>query len=165
MNRKLKITISEYTTYRILKGVLRAFQEIHSRKIIHRDFKEANIFLDAYGVVKLGDFGCSKVIPEDPIRVTLKIGNRFYRAPEVQLCSEETATSTSDIWGLGLLVLHLIAEEEFVAAQESQITNFNFHHIDELIDRKKKVDLIFRNKWPGWEGVIKKMLTIDPKKR
>ena len=39
-----------------------AMDNIHTRKILHRDIKSQNIFLTKSNTVKLGDFGISKVL-------------------------------------------------------------------------------------------------------
>jgi NIMA (never in mitosis gene a)-related kinase len=38
-----------------------AVRYIHSKKVLHRDLKTQNIFIAKGGIIKLGDFGISKV--------------------------------------------------------------------------------------------------------
>ncbi len=43
--------------WRLVRQIVEALVYIHSRRIIHRDLKPGNIFLDAEGNIRLGDFG------------------------------------------------------------------------------------------------------------
>eukprot|EP01063_Lacrimia_lanifica_P039082 TRINITY_DN848_c0_g3_i1.p1 TRINITY_DN848_c0_g3~~TRINITY_DN848_c0_g3_i1.p1 ORF type:complete len:579 (+),score=128.68 TRINITY_DN848_c0_g3_i1:111-1847(+) len=45
----------------IAKGVAEAIRYCHRRGVVHRDIKPGNVFLDASGVPKVGDFGASMV--------------------------------------------------------------------------------------------------------
>ena len=53
MNR----TYTEEEISTIMKSVLKGLILIHSKNLIHRDVKAANIFLSENGFAKLGDFG------------------------------------------------------------------------------------------------------------
>ena len=63
--RKCKLNqeqINENTIWKILWQVISALSQCHYRKegkIMHRDIKPGNIFLDDQKNVKLGDFGLS----------------------------------------------------------------------------------------------------------
>ena len=53
--------------WKIFMQILLALRECHYRglpgmKVLHRDIKPGNIFLDANDNVKLGDFGLSRII-------------------------------------------------------------------------------------------------------
>ena len=39
-----------------------AIKHCHDRKILHRDIKGDNIFLNSRNIIKLGDFGVSKIL-------------------------------------------------------------------------------------------------------
>lgn len=48
-HRKAKTYFSEEQVWRIFAGSLKALAQLHELKILHRDIKSANIFLDKYG--------------------------------------------------------------------------------------------------------------------
>lgn len=52
----------EDTLWKILIGVCRGLRHIHEKRILHRDIKAPNIFLDTHGNVKIGDFGLGRVL-------------------------------------------------------------------------------------------------------
>jgi len=60
-----------------------ALHYIHAKKILHRDLKSANIFLNRKRtIVKLGDFGISKELSSRDIASTV-IGTPHYLSPEI----------------------------------------------------------------------------------
>ena len=51
--------------------------------IIHRDLKSNNIFCCANGIVKLGDFGISKLLGQDDSTAGTMVGTPYYMSPEI----------------------------------------------------------------------------------
>src|SRR6201984_2134158 len=73
----------------------------HTKGVLHRDLKAANIMLDGRGQVVITDFGLAGVA--DDIRGTeVRSGTPAYMSPE-QLAGKEV-TTRSDIYGLGLVL-------------------------------------------------------------
>ena len=55
---------------------------LHSKSILHRDIKTQNIFIKA-GVLKLGDFGISRVLENTTSNAMTVVGTPYYMSPEV----------------------------------------------------------------------------------
>jgi len=91
----------------ILSGV----QYLHSKGIIHRDIKGANILVDAScGVAKLADFGCSKQllgIFTGSIEESMKAirGSVPWMAPEV--IKQSGHGRPADIWSVGATMIEM----------------------------------------------------------
>ena len=81
--------------------VAKALEYVHSQKVLHRDLKTSNIFVQEDGRLQLGDFGISKAL-EGSCADTV-VGTPFYMSPE--LCRGERYGYKSDVWALGC-VLH-----------------------------------------------------------
>ena len=58
-----------------------AIKHIHDRKILHRDIKMQNIFVAGNGLLKLGDFGVSKVLNSTQALAATRIGTPYYLSP------------------------------------------------------------------------------------
>ncbi len=97
--------IAQYT-----KQILHGLVYLHGEGVMHRDIKGSNILIDDRGVVKLCDFGASKVLHCDDGDVLgvgdhTRVGSPLFMAPEV-LLKQEYGQSV-DIWSLGGAVLQM----------------------------------------------------------
>jgi serine/threonine protein kinase len=73
--------LSEKEAVYFLKQIMNGFQVLHKKKVMHRDFKLANIFLNEDTLV-IGDFGFAKSGHEMTQTV---LGTPITMAPEVHL--------------------------------------------------------------------------------
>jgi NIMA (never in mitosis gene a)-related kinase len=80
-------------------------QALHSKKIVHRDIKCANIFLTTDGLVKLGDLNVSKIAKADVMQT--QTGTPYYASPEVW--QDKPYDKSSDIWSLGAVLYEMTA--------------------------------------------------------
>ncbi|WBW74524.1 MAP kinase kinase kinase Byr2 [Schizosaccharomyces osmophilus] len=98
-----------------IKQTLEGLQYLHSKGIVHRDIKGANILVDNKGKIKISDFGISKKLelenPSDKAispRQSLQ-GSSFWMAPEV--VKQTQHTEKTDIWSLGCLVIEMLTSK------------------------------------------------------
>jgi len=86
--------------------VLQALQYIHTERILHRDLKTSNLFLTKKrSIVKLGDFGISRVLEGSIEAAITVVGTPYYMSPEV--CENKPYTFKSDVWSLGCVLYEL----------------------------------------------------------
>lgn len=90
----------------LLMQVMNGFKELHKNKIMHRDFKLANIFLDGDRVV-IGDFGFAKSGTE---MAMTKLGSPITMAPEILLNKggRLVYTNKADLWSIGVCFFEMI---------------------------------------------------------
>ena len=84
----------------------------HSRKILHRDLKPDNVFVDGdrNGNAIVGDFGLCLVQDEARLTKTSEaVGARYYMAPELEDGRSDNCTERSDIYSLGKLLYWLLS--------------------------------------------------------
>ena len=85
--------------------ILKALKTLHAKKILHRDLKCANVFLDVEGSAKLGDLNVSKVAKNN--LVYTQTGTPYYASPEVW--KDQPYDAKSDIWSLGCVIYEMAA--------------------------------------------------------
>lgn len=97
--------IPETEVMRYFVQITCALEFMHNHKIMHRDMKCLNIFLQK-GNVKVGDFGISKQLDSSNQLCQTIIGTPAYFPPEFWL--QRKYNWKVDIWGLGCILYELL---------------------------------------------------------
>ena len=84
-----------------------AVAHIHENGILHRDIKTLNIFLTKSGLLKLGDFGISKVLEGTAGLAETHVGTPYYMSPE--LIRGDKYNDRSDIWACGCVLYEMLS--------------------------------------------------------
>ncbi|BDA43378.1 probable serine/threonine-protein kinase Nek8 at C-terminar half [Coccomyxa sp. Obi] len=93
---------------------------VHNKGLIHRDLKTCNLLLLG-GIVKLGDFGISKVISAEQNAAQTMVGTPYYMSPEI-LKGKGYGPKT-DVWALGCILYEMCClRKAFEAANLGAIT-------------------------------------------
>lgn len=100
-----KLTYTEPQVAAIMKMCAQGLRALHSKNIIHRDLKGANILITADGTVKLGDFGVSSQLACTIAKASTRVGTPCFMAPEI--IKGEQYTVLADIWSLGITAMEL----------------------------------------------------------
>uniref|UniRef100_A0A3B4APJ9 Serine/threonine-protein kinase PLK n=1 Tax=Periophthalmus magnuspinnatus TaxID=409849 RepID=A0A3B4APJ9_9GOBI len=141
---------ARYLMMQLLKGV----QYLHNNRIIHRDLKLGNIFLNDDMDLKIGDFGLATKIEFDGERKKTLCGTPNYIAPEV-LCKKGHSYEV-DVWSLGCILYTLLVGKP----------PFETSCLKETYSRIKKNN--YTIPWhinPSASSLIKRMLHADPSQR
>ena len=87
--------------------ICNAIKYLHSHRVIHRDLKLGNLFLNDKMEVKIGDFGLATKLEFDGERKRTICGTPNYIAPEV-LEGKQGHSYEVDIWSLGVIIYTFI---------------------------------------------------------
>jgi len=90
----------------LFKQIIEGIAYIHSKKILHRDIKLDNIFLDGKGRVKIADFGVSKTVKKGEI-MKEQSGTPAYIAPEI-IRDKGYKGFKADLWSAGVVLFALL---------------------------------------------------------
>jgi eukaryotic-like serine/threonine-protein kinase len=143
------------TATRLVHEVAKGLAHTHERRVLHRDVKPANVFLDGDGHAKLGDFGTGTFQSDD---ASERVGTAFYMAPEI---FEGRPTSVrSDVYSLGVLAYEVLAgERPFVGATYDALM---FAHLHSLPRDLRAVRPELRAQVPR---VVARALSREPDRR
>ncbi|KAI8920161.1 hypothetical protein DFJ77DRAFT_451412 [Powellomyces hirtus] len=89
----------------VLAAALEGLAFLHSRNIVHRDVKCANILLTENAVVKIGDFGVSEKLTQTVCVRNSIVGTPYWMSPEV-ITGSDYGTE-ADIWSLGITTIEM----------------------------------------------------------
>jgi serine/threonine protein kinase len=108
--------MSEKFIWATLIQITQGLAVLHELKILHRDLKSANVFLNRDGTAKLGDMNVSKVAKAGMLYT--QTGTPYYASPEVW--NDEPYDFKSDIWSLGCVIYEMAALKPPFRAEDMQ---------------------------------------------
>mmetsp|Transcript_25001 Transcript_25001/g.27687 ORF Transcript_25001/g.27687 Transcript_25001/m.27687 type:complete len:105 (+) Transcript_25001:196-510(+) len=99
-NIRSKETLAMNKLWKWAYEILLAINYLHDNRIIHCDIKPSNILLTKRNRIKIGDFGCSRIL--NPAKMYLKeeVGTTIYLSPE-QVNYVGLYDYKIDIWAYG----------------------------------------------------------------
>ena len=99
--------VPEKTLWKLLFQLVQALDHLHCKKIIHRDIKLVNVFMDESYSVKLGDLGVARILDGHNAMAQSRVGTPLYLAPE--LIQRLPYSFKADVWALGVLLYTMCA--------------------------------------------------------
>lgn len=134
-----------------------ALKYLHNNRIIHRDLKLGNLFLNDKLEIKLGDFGLAARLEFDNERRHTVCGTPNYLAPEV-LSSKIGHSYEVDIWSMGVVLYAMVVGKP----------PFETPEVKKTYDRIRKAIYAFPEHISLEEetkDIIKKIFVLDPQRR
>ncbi|CAD8117241.1 unnamed protein product [Paramecium sonneborni] len=155
LKRRRRITQIEVQCY--IKQLIGALKYIHSHRVLHRDLKLGNLFINDKMELKLGDFGLATKLDYDGQRRHTICGTPNYIAPEI-LEERMGHSYQADIWSFGVIIYTLLIgkppfETSDVKTTYNKISQCQFNFPDHIQISENAKNLISR------------ILVLDPSKR
>uniref|UniRef100_A0A671LRP4 Serine/threonine-protein kinase PLK n=1 Tax=Sinocyclocheilus anshuiensis TaxID=1608454 RepID=A0A671LRP4_9TELE len=151
---KRRKAVTEPEARYFMRQTIQGCQYLHNNRVIHRDLKLGNLFLNDDMDVKIGDFGLATKIEFDGERKKTLCGTPNYIAPEV-LCKKGHSFEV-DVWSLGCILYTLLVGKP----------PFETSCLKETYIRIKKNEYtVPRHVNPVAAALIRRMLLADPSLR
>ena len=156
-----------------------AIKYLHSHRVIHRDLKLGNLFLNDKMEVKIGDFGLATKLEFDGERKRTICGTPNYIAPEV-LEGKQGHSYEVDIWSIGVIIYTLIIGKPPFETSDVKTTykriRMNAYNFPDTVSitepardlitkilnndpgKRPTIDEILQHPWINHEGTIPRLL-------
>lgn len=102
-NKRLSEAEAMFYIYDLIVGL----KYLHRRRVIHRDLKLGNLFLDRDMGIKVADFGLAAQLEHDGEKKRTICGTPNYIAPEI-LEGKHGHSYEVDVWSLGVILYTMI---------------------------------------------------------
>jgi len=135
--------------------ILLALKYVHDHNLLHRDLKPQNLFVTQRGMIKLGDFGVSRILESECCMAKTQTGTPFYFSPELWL--DEPYNRKSDMFALGSIMYELCMHNPpFHYEDMNMVRDGILHHEPQPISSFYSSEL---------RALIAKMMSKDPSER
>jgi serine/threonine protein kinase len=128
----------------------------HSRGIVHRDVKPANLFITAEGQLKILDFGVARIASSKLTRSGLIVGTPDYMSPEQVM--GQVVDQRSDIFSCGTVFYQLLTGRKPFAAKR-------LPHVLDKVMLEAPAPLTDAEAPPELAAIVMKALEKDPARR
>jgi len=140
---------------RMALDVIAGLEAAHHRGVVHRDVKPANIFFDARGTAKLGDFGVAHLVDLGQTQTGGLIGTLAYMSPE-QITGAPISIA-ADLYVLGVTLFEaLTGRLPFLGP------DFVAQHLGEPAPSASGIAADLAG---GWDDLLAGLLVKNPRER
>lgn len=151
INKAIKSSsMSKIDIAKAIYQIVEAMKYVHSKSLIHRDLKPSNILIGSDGLIRVSDFGISKLMSSEEQMSTLGVGTQKFMAPEILL--EKKYDEKVDVYSFGVLAFFMISGGEMPRINIIDVGN----------GRKAKIPSDFT---PLATSIISNCWNFDPKTR
>lgn len=137
--------------------IINSLKYLHSNRVIHRDLKLGNLFLNDKMELKLGDFGLATKLEFDGEKKRTICGTPNYIAPEI-LDGKTGHSYEVDVWSLGVIIYTLLIGKPPFETPDVKTTykkiRMNSYQFPEHVIISDPA-----------KGLITKILNLDPARR
>ena len=152
---KKTVRMEEKEIINIFGQIVSAIRHMHDNNVLHRDLKTANIFLTKESMVKVGDFGISKMLSTHRGGAHTVLGTPYYISPE--MCEGKVYDEKSDIWAVGCILYEMACLQK----------TFEGSNLPALVNKIMKGQFapIRGNYSPLFKQLVRDLLQRDPEFR
>lgn len=144
----------------ILRKIGKAIDFAHSKGVIHRDVKPANILINDDKEVKIADFGIARIISSQKLKQSVAIGTPAYIAPEQAI--GEAIDQRADIFSFAVVAYELLSGVAPFLGNDYNSTLYNVLYAEPREVRRLKDAGINEEKW---KKTFERALSKKPEKR
>ncbi len=142
----------------IVRQVGEALDYAHSKGVVHRDVKPANIIITADNRVKITDFGIARIDTSNLTQEGQLLGTPNYMAPE-QILGREV-DHRADLFSLGVVLYEMLTRHKPFQGENLTVVSHRIVYDQFTSPRQYARDLP-----PGVEKILNKALAKDPAER
>jgi CTD kinase subunit alpha len=125
----------------LARQMFQGLDYLHTRGVLHRDLKAANILVSRDGVLKLADFGLARFyVKQHRPAYTNRVVTIWYRSPEL-LLGETRYDGAVDIWSVACIMVEMFLRDPIFPGDGSEINQL--HKIYKILGTPRRKD------WPG----------------
>nr|MBA3819369.1 protein kinase [Deltaproteobacteria bacterium] len=140
---------------RMALDIIGGLEAAHHRGVVHRDVKPANVFFDARGTAKLGDFGVAHLVDLGQTQTGGLIGTLAYMSPE-QITGAPISIA-ADLYSIGVTLFEAVTGRMPFLGPD-----FVAQHLGEPAPVATSVS---EGVNPGWDPILTNLLIKNPQDR